>query len=130
MGGAGTIRAMSVGSDLFAAGVPVCPSMTPETFNILKNMTHSKVWVATSYVDHTLYRHKYIVDAILALKDAGNRDAHLTIYSPEELQAYGIAADPDLSFPELFSQNHMSWVPTYHDEHGIMSWLTQQTRDD
>ena len=130
MGGAGTIRAMSVGSDLFAAGVPVCPSMTPETFNILKNMTHSKVWVATSYVDHTLYRHKYIVDAIIALKDAGNRDAHLTIYSPEELHAYGIAADPDLSFPELFSQNHMSWVPTYHDEHGIMSWLTQQTRDD
>ena len=130
MGGAGTIRAMSVGSDLFAAGVPVCPSMTPETFHILKGMAHSKVWVATSYVDHTLYRHKYIVDAVMALKDAGNRDAHLTIYSPEELQAYGIATDPDLSFPELFSQNHMSWVPTYHDEHGIMSWLTQQVRED
>ena len=130
MGGAGTIRAMSVGSDLFAAGVPVCPSMTPETFNILKSMTHSKVWVATSYVDHTLYRHKYIVDAIMALKDAGNKDAHLTIYAPEELEAYGIATDPDLSYPDLFSQNHMSWVPTYHDEHGIMSWLTQQFRED
>ena len=129
MGGAGTIRAMSVGSDLFAAGVPVCPSMTPETFNILKGLTHSKVWVATSYVDHTLYRHKYIVDAIMALKDAGNRDARLTIYAPEELEKYGIAVDPDLSFPELFAQNHMSWVPTYHDEHGIMSWLTQQTLD-
>ena len=129
MGGAGTIRAMSVGSDLFAAGVPVCPSMTPETFNILRNMTHSKVWVATSYVDHTLYRHKYIVDAIMALKDAGNKDAHLTIYAPEELEAYGIATDPDLSYPDLFSQNHMSWVPTYHDEHGIMSWLTQQVRE-
>ena len=129
MGGAGTIRAMNVGSGLFAAAVPVCPSMTPETFNILKGLTHSKVWVATSYVDHTLYRHKYIVDAIMALKDAGNRDAHLTIYAPEELEKYGIATDPDLSFPDLFSQNHMSWVPTYHDEHGIMSWLTQQTID-
>ncbi len=129
MGGAGTIRAMNVGSDLFAAGVPVCPSMTPETFHILKGMTHSKVWVATSYVDHTLYRHKYIVDAIMALKDAGNKDAHLTIYAPEELEKYGIATDPNLSFPDLFSQNHMSWVPTYHDEHGIMSWLTQQTLD-
>ena len=93
-------------------------------------MVHSRVWVATSYVDHTLYRHKYIVDAILALKDAGNRDAHLTIYAPEELEAYGIATDPDLSFPDLFSQNHMSWVPTYHDEHGIMSWLTEQVRED
>lgn len=126
MGGAGTLRAMSVGAGLFAAAVPVCPTMTPETFSILKGLVHAKLWIATSYVDHTVYRHKYIVDGILALKDAGNKDAHLTLYSPEELQKYGIAVDPDLSYPELFSQNHMSWVPTYHDEHGIMSWLTEQ----
>ena len=81
-------------------------------------------------MDHTIYRHKYIVDGILALRDAGNKDAHLTLYAPEELQKYGIATDPDLSYPELFSQNHMSWVPTYHDEHGIMSWLTEQVRED
>ena len=130
MGGAGTLRAMSVGADLFAAAVPVCPTMTPETFGILKGLTHAKLWIATSYVDHTIYRHKYIVDGILALRDAGNRDARLTLYSPEELQKYGIAADPELSYPELFSQNHMSWVPTYHDEHGIMSWLTEQVLGD
>ncbi len=127
MGGAGTIRAMSVGAGLFAAGVPVCPTMTPETFGILKGLTHAKLWIATSYVDHTLYRHKYIVDAVLALRDAGNRDAHLTLYAPEELEKYGIAADPDLSMKELMWANHWSWVPTYHDEHGIMSWLTSQT---
>ncbi len=127
MGGAGTIRAMSVGAGLFAACVPVCPSMTPETFHILKGMVHQKVWVATSYVDHTLYRHKYIVDAIMALRDAGNRDAHLTLYAPEELEKYGVATDPDLSMKELMWANHWSWVPTYHDEHGIMSWLTSQT---
>ena len=46
------------------------------------------------------------------------------------LTKYGIATDPDLSYPELFSQNHMSWVPTYHDEYGIMSWLTEQVRED
>ncbi len=130
MGGAGTLRAMSVGADLFAAAVPVCPTMTPETFAILKGLVHAKLWIATSYVDHTIYRHKYIVDGILALRDAGNRDARLTLYSPEELQKYGIATDPELSYPELFSQNHMSWVPTYHDEHGIMSWLTEQVRED
>ena len=130
MGGAGTLRAMSVGADLFAAAVPVCPTMTPETFGILKGLRRAKLWIATSYVDHTIYRHKYIVDGILALRDAGNRDARLTLYSPEELQKYGIAADPDLSYPELFSQNHMSWVPTYHDEHGIMSWLTEQVREE
>ena len=129
MGGAGTIRAMSVGAGLFAAGVPVCPSMTPETFHILKGMAHEKVWVATAYVDHTLYRHKYIVDAILALRDAGNRDARLTLYAPEELEKYGIATDPNLTMNELVSANHWSWVPTYHDEHGIMSWLTTQVRE-
>ena len=129
MGGAGTIRAMSVGAGLFAAGVPVCPSMTPETFHILKGLVHEKIWVATSYVDHTLYRHKYIVDAILALRDAGNRDARLTLYAPEELEKYGIATDPDLTMRELMWANHWSWVPTYHDEHGIMSWLTTQVRE-
>ena len=128
MGGAGTIRAMSVGAGLFAAGVPVCPTMTPETFHILKGLVHQKLWVATSYVDHTLYRHKYIVDAIMALRDAGNRDAHLTLYAPEELEKYGIAADPDLTMQELMWANHWSWVPTYHDEHGIMSWMTSQVR--
>ncbi len=130
MGGAGTLRALSVGAGLFAAGVPVCPTMTPETFAILKGLTRTKLWIASAYVDHTIYRHKYLVDGILALRDAGNRDARLTLYSPEELQKYGIAAEPGLSYPELFSQNHMSWVPTYHDEHGIMSWLTQQVRED
>jgi predicted peptidase len=130
MGGAGTLRAMSVGADLFAAAVPVCPTMTPETFAILKGLTRARLWIATSYVDHTIYRHKYIVDGILALRDAGNRDARLTLYSPEELRKYGIATDENLSYPELFSQNHMSWVPTYHDEHGIMSWLTEQVRED
>lgn len=129
MGGAGTLRAMSVGVDLFAAAVPICPSMTPETFNILKGLTKSKLWIATAYVDHTIYRHKYIVDGVLALRDAGNQNVHLTLYSPEEFAKYDIATDPNLTYQELFSQNHMAWVPTYHDEHGIMSWLTEQVLD-
>ncbi|MBR6323087.1 MAG: nicotinate-nucleotide adenylyltransferase, partial [Lachnospiraceae bacterium] len=55
MGGAGTIRAMSVGSDLFAACAPVCPTMTQETFNILRTI-EAPVWVSSAYVDHTVYR--------------------------------------------------------------------------
>ena len=126
MGGAGTLRAMSVGADLFAAAAPVCPSMTPETFGILKNLTNAKIWISTSYVDHTIYRHKYIVDGILALRDAGNQNAHLTLYSPEELAAYGIATDPDMPLAARFGANHAAWVLTYHNEHGILSWLTEQ----
>ena len=96
MGGGGTLRALSVGSGLFAAAVPICPTMTPETFNILKSLVDTKIWVAAAYVDHTIYRHKYIVDGILAIKDAGNPDAHLTIFSPEELAIRHGRGPPDV----------------------------------
>ena len=129
MGGAGTIRAMSVGSDLFAACVPVCPTMTPETFSILKSMRRP-VWVTSAYIDHTLYRHKYLVDAVMSMRDNGNNNAHLTLFSPEELEKYDIAITPNLPYPKLFSENHASWVPTYKNEYGIMSWLLNQTKDE
>ncbi|NLV49348.1 MAG: prolyl oligopeptidase family serine peptidase [Clostridiales bacterium] len=129
MGGAGTIRAMSVGSDLFAAAVPVCPTMTPETFSIL-NSIRRPVWVTSAYIDHTLYRHKYLVDAVMNMRDNGNRNAHLTLFSPEDLEKYDISITPNLPYPDLFRQNHWSWVPTYKDEYGIMSWLFNQTKDD
>ena len=129
MGGAGTIRAMSVASDLFAACLPVCPSMTPETFSILRSIRRP-VWVTSSYIDHTLYRHKYLVDAVMNLRDTGNNNAHLTLFSPEDLEKYDVAITPDLPYPRLFSENHASWIPTYCDEYGIMSWLLNQTKDD
>lgn len=128
MGGAGTIRAMSVGSDLFAACVPVCPSMSPETFSILKSIRRP-VWVTSAYIDHTLYRHKYLVDAVMYLRDNGNSNAHLTLFSPEDLEKYDIAITPDLPYPRLFGENHASWIPTYSNEYGIMSWLLNQTLD-
>ena len=129
MGGAGTVRAMSVGSDLFAAALPVCPSMTPETFTILKSIRRP-IWVTSSYIDHTLYRHKYLVDAVMAMRDAGNNDARLTLYSPEDLEKYDISITPDLPYPVLFRQNHWSWVPTYKNENGTMSWLLNQVKED
>lgn len=133
MGGAGTVRAMSVGSDLFAAAVPVCPSMTPETFSILKSVRRP-IWVTSAYIDHSLYRHKYLVDAYISMRDAGNDNAHLTLFSPEELEKYDVSVTPSLWRPEnygnLFHQNHWSWVPTYKNEYGIMSWLLNQTKDD
>ncbi len=126
MGGGGTLRALSVGSGLFAAAVPICPTMTPETYGILRSLTDTKIWVAAAYVDHTIYRHKYIVDGILALRDAGNQDAHLTIFSPEELAAYGLGNAPSISLEEKFGQNHACWMLVYNGEHGIMEWLASQ----
>ena len=128
MGGAGTLRAMSVGADLFAACVAVCPTMSPETFTILKSIRRP-IWVTSAYIDHTLYRHKYLVDGVMALRDSGNNNAHLTLFSPEDLQKYDIAVAPDIPYPRLFGENHASWVPTYHNEYGVMSWLFNQTKD-
>ena len=127
MGGAGTIRMMSVGAGLFAACAPVCPTMMPETYDILRALD-APVWVSTAYADHTVYRHKYITDAVMQLRQNGNLDAHLTLYSPEELAKYDIAAAPGLTHEQRFSENHASWVLTYHDEHGIMSWLLTRVR--
>jgi predicted peptidase len=125
MGGCGVIRALSIAGDLFAAAAPICPSMMPDTYNILSSLIDTKIWVSTAYVDHTFYRHKYIVDAIMKLKDAGNKNAHLTLYAPEEFEKYGFAA-PDLPIMEKFSENHNAWVLTYNNEYGIMDWLVSQ----
>ena len=118
---------MSTAGDLFAACAPVCPSMMPDTYNILRSLTDAKIWVSTAYVDHTFFRHKYIVDAIMELKDRGNKHARLTLYAPEEFEKYGFA-DPDLPPMEKFTENHNAWVLTYNNEHGIMDWLTSQKK--
>lgn len=128
MGGGGTLRMLSVGNDLFAAAVPICPTMTPETYKILCGLVDTKIWIATAYVDHTIYRHKYIVDGILKIRDAGNNHARLTLYSPEELEKYGLSTDPNISLEQKFSQNHSSWILVYNNEEGIMDWLMSQTK--
>ena len=66
----------------------------------------------------------------MAMRDAGNNDAHLTLFSPEDLEKYDISITPDLPYKTLFRQNHWSWVPTYKNEYGIMSWLLNQVRED
>ena len=126
MGGGGTLRMLSVGSGLFAAAAPICPTMTPETYHILSSLTDMKIWVSAAYVDHTIYRHKYIVDGILALRDAGNQDARLTIFSPEELAAYGLGTDPGQSLEQKFGENHACWMLVYSGEHGILDWMVSQ----
>lgn len=130
MGGGGALRALSVGCGLFAAAVPICPSMTPETFAILRSLTRAKLWIAAAYADHRLYRTKYIVDGVLALRDAGSRSVHLTLFSPEELAAYGFGADPDLTLEQKLMENHSAWSLVFHGEHGILDWLVSQRKDE
>lgn len=128
MGGAGTLRILSVGAGLFAAAAPICPTMLPDTYKILRSLTDTKLWISTAYVDHTIYRHKYITEGILHLQRAGNKNAHLTIYSPEELESYGISADPNMTLEEKLLDNHNSWILTLNNEYGIMDWLVSQQK--
>ena len=123
MGGCGTIKMVSVAPDLFAACVPICPSMNGETWPILANFPEVPVYVATSYIDHAVGRHAYIMRAVQQLWDRGRRDVRFTIFTPEELEAYGIGLDPNVPARELYAENHNSWILVYHNEYGIMDWM-------
>lgn len=126
MGGAGTILCLNTNPDLFAAAVTICPTMAEDTYDILRNLTHTKIWVVCSYVDHWIFRHKYLTDAVNELKEAGNRDARLTIYSPEELAEFGVGDTDDITQAERIAWNHWVWLPVYKGDKGIMSWMLNQ----
>jgi len=126
MGGAGVLRALSVAPGFFAAAAPVCPTMTPETFDLLLGLVDEHVWISTAYIDHTPDRHKYIVDGVISLLRRGG-DVQLSLFSPEQLASVGIPRDPSMGFDTLLAENHASWELTYANEEGILDWLTSQT---
>lgn len=129
MGGAGAINMVSVDPDLFAAAAPICPSMNGDSYPILANWPEGvPVYITTSYIDHSMSRHAYILKACSKLWDKGRKDVHFDIYTQEELEAYGIIADPRLSAKEILAANHNSWILTLHNEHGVLDWMISQHR--
>ena len=90
MGGGGTINAVSVAPDLFAAAAPICPSMNGESYAQLLHWPKVPVWLSTAYMDHQHGRHAYILNACNKLWDEGRKDVKYTMYLPEELEQYGI----------------------------------------
>ena len=129
MGGAGTLRTLSVDPTLFAAAAPVCPSMNGETYMILSNIRNTAIWVSAAYIDHQPARHAYLTRAYQKLLEDGFVEARLTIYTPEDLAQYGIGSDPTLTHRELLSENHSCWTLTYHNEYGILDWLISVVKD-
>ena len=128
MGGCGTLKAVATAPDLFAACVPICPSMNGETYPILENFPEVPTWIATSYIDHQVARHAYIMRAVQKLWDKGRRDVRFTIFTPEELAEYGIGTAENLSAKDLYAQNHNSWILVYHNEYGILDWMFTQRK--
>lgn len=130
MGGGGTVRILSVDPDLFAAAAPVCPSMNGETFQILQNVRRTALWISAAYIDHQPGRHAYLFQAYQKLLEDGYTEVHMTIFTPEELAAYGIGCSSDLTMAELLGENHNCWALTYHNEHGILDWLISVVKED
>lgn len=128
MGGGGTITACSVDPDLFAAAVPICPSMNGEVYSILRSFPELPVWIGTAYMDHQLPRHSYILDACEKLWIEGRKDVKYSIFTPDELAKYGLGVDPTLTVAELAEENHCSWIPVLHNERGMLDWMVSHVK--
>ncbi|SDZ75750.1 Prolyl oligopeptidase family protein [Lachnospiraceae bacterium NK3A20] len=130
MGGAGTINMVSTDPELFAAAAPICPSMNGDSYPLLANWPEGvPVFITTAYIDHSMSRHAYILKACSKLWAEGRKDVRFDIYTQEELEAYGIVADPRLSTREVLAANHNSWVLTLHNEHGVLDWMIAQHKN-
>ncbi len=129
MGGGGTINAVSVAPDLFAAAAPICPSMNGESYAQLLHWPKVPVWISTAYMDHQHGRHAYLLNACNKLWDEGRRDVKYTMYLPEELEAYGIGTTEGISDKELDAENHNSWILTLHNEKGILDWMISHVKE-
>lgn len=127
-GGGAALLALDVDRDLFAACVPISPRITPDVYEAFHTRTDIPIWISIPYLDETLDRNKYIVDAVMELKDAGHQDIHLTIYSPEKLAEFGIAADPDMPLAQKLKENHRAWILTYQNEAGILDWMVSRKK--
>lgn len=123
MGGAGVITTVSSAPELFAAAVPICPSMNGDSYPLLADWPDVPAYIATAYIDHQAGRHAYILRACTKLWEQGRKDIKYTLFTPEELEQYGIVAAPTLSEREIRAANHNSWVLVLHNEYGILDWM-------
>lgn len=128
MGGFGTLKAVSIAPDLFAACAPICPSMNGESYPILENFPDVPAYISTAYIDHQAGRHAYLLRAVQRLWDKGRRDIRFTLFTPEELAAYGIGTDPAVSTKDLYMENHNSWILVLHNEYGILDWMLSHSK--
>ncbi len=128
MGGFGTLKAVSIAPGLFAACAPICPSMNGESYPILENFPEVPAYISTAYIDHQAGRHAYLLRAVQKLWEKGRTDIRFTLFTPEELAAYGIGVTPGLSVQQLYMENHNSWILALHNEYGILDWMLSHRR--
>lgn len=130
MGGGGVLSTLSVDPDLFAAAVPICPSMNGESYAILNELPEVPTWISTAYIDHQPGRHVYLLEACQKLWREGRTDVHYTMFRPEELQSYGLGVTEGLTEKEIYEENHYSWILVLHNERCILDWMVSHVKKD
>ena len=130
MGGGGVLQTLSVAPDLFAAAVPICPSMNGESYANLLHLPKVPVWITSAYMDHQHSRHAYILNACNKLWLEGRKDVKFTLYTQEELAKYGIGTTEGLTSQEIDAENHNSWILALHNENGILDWMISKQKND
>ena len=123
MGGFGTLKAVAMAPELFAACAPICPSLNNETYPILENFPEVPAYISTASIDHQVSRHAYILRAVQKLWEKGRKDVRFTIFSAEELAEYGIGVTEGISAKQLYEENHNSWILALHNEYCILDWM-------
>lgn len=123
MGGGGTLKMLSVAPDLFAAAVPICPSMNGESWAILNNLPKVPTFILASYIDHSTSRHAYILRAVQKLWKEGRKDVEYVLFTEEELKEYGIGTTPGVTTRELYLENHNCWILALHNEYCCLDWM-------
>lgn len=129
MGGGGVLQTISVAPDLFAAAVPICPSMNGESYANLLHLPKVPVWITSAYMDHQHSRHAFILNACNKLWQEGRTDVKFTLYTQEELAKYGIGTTEGLTSQELDAENHNSWILALHNENGILDWMISHQKN-
>ena len=129
MGGGGVLQTLSVAPDLFAAAVPICPSMNGESYANLLHLPEVPVWITSAYMDHQHSRHAFILNACNKLWQEGRTDVKFTLYTQEELAKYGIGTTEGLTSQEIDAENHNSWILALHNENGILDWMISHQKN-
>ncbi len=123
MGGGGTLKMLSVAPDLFAAALPICPSMNGESWPILNNLPKVPTLILASYIDHSPSRHAYIIRAVQKLWKEGRTDVEVYLFAEDELREYGIGTTPGVTTRELYAENHNVWILAMHNEQCCLDWM-------
>ena len=126
-GGHGVIMDAAYNRDLFCAINVQCPMINGTNIPELLSLTDMGVYLTTAEHDGTLPYvpfDKMLMEALMKT----NENAHIYVFSDEEMAAYGIGNSEGLTEQQKGAEYHNSWVLSFNNEQGVMDWLWSQSK--